>query len=224
MLAAMPVLFSNTGMTMVAATDVLAGIQVLFVMATEAEYGPALRALITPLITGVGPVEGAVTLTAALAEMRQRPRLVVSLGSAGSRKLEQAQVYQVSSVAYRDMDASALGFERGLTPFLNLPVRIDLPHHIPGLPNASLSTGANIVSGIAYDRIDEEMVDMETFAHLRAAHRFGIPLIGLRGISDGAAELTHYTDWTQYLHVIDERLAAAVVMLRDALESGALRL
>ncbi|OWJ83757.1 5'-methylthioadenosine/S-adenosylhomocysteine nucleosidase [Haematobacter missouriensis] len=209
---------------MVAATDVLAGIQVLFVMATEAEYGPALRALITPLITGVGPVEGAVTLTAALAEMRQRPRLVVSLGSAGSRKLEQAQVYQVSSVAYRDMDASALGFERGLTPFLNLPVRIDLPHHIPGLPNASLSTGANIVSGIAYDRIDEEMVDMETFAHLRAAHRFGIPLIGLRGISDGAAELTHYTDWTQYLHVIDERLAAAVVMLRDALESGALRL
>ena len=117
---------------MAATTNVLAGIPVLFVMATEAEYGPALRALITPLITGVGPVEGAVVLTAALAEMRQRPRLIVSLGSAGSRTLDQARVYQVSKVAYRDMDASALGFERGLTPFLNLPVQIDLLHHIPG--------------------------------------------------------------------------------------------
>ncbi len=30
-----------------------------------------------------------------------------------------------------------------------------------------------------------------------------MPLIGLRGISDGAAELKHISDWTEYLHVID---------------------
>lgn len=203
-------------------TDLIAGVPVLFVMAAEPEYGPALRARITPLITGVGPVEGAVALTAALAGMAEPPRLIVSLGSAGSRALAQAQVYQVSAVAYRDMDASALGFEPGRTPFLDLPARIDLPHRIPGLPAASLSTGANIVSGPAYDRIAEEMVDMETFAHLRAAQRFGIPLIGLRGISDGAEELRQLTDWTQYLHVIDERLAAAVDALRDAIGDGTL--
>ncbi len=203
-------------------TDLMAGVPVLFVMAAEAEYGPALRARIAPLITGVGPVEGAVALTAALAGMQQRPRLIVSLGSAGSRVLAQAQVYQVSAVAYRDMDASALGFEPGRTPFLDLPARIGLPHRIPGLPAASLSTGANIVSGAAYGRIAEEMVDMETFAHLRAAQRFGIPLIGLRGISDGAEELRQLADWTQYLHVIDERLASAVDALRDALGDGTL--
>jgi len=203
-------------------TDLIAGVPVLFVMAAEPEYGPALSARITPLITGVGPVEGAVALTAALAGMAEPPRLIVSLGSAGSRALAQAQVYQVSAVAYRDMDASALGFEPGRTPFLDLPARIDLPHRIPGLPAASLSTGANIVSGPAYDRIAEEMVDMETFAHLRAAQRFGIPLIGLRGISDGAEELRQLTDWTQYLHVIDERLAAAVDALRDAIGDGRL--
>ena len=197
--------------------DLIAGLPVLFVMAAEAEYGPALRARITPLMSGVGPVEGAVVLTAALAEMDQRPRLIVSLGSAGSRRLVQGQVYQVSAVAYRDMDASPLGFERGRTPFLDLPARVDLGHKIPGLPVASLSTGANIVSGAAYERIAEDMVDMETFAHLRAAQRFGLPLIGLRGISDGAEELRHLADWTHYLHVIDERLAAAVDALGEAI-------
>jgi adenosylhomocysteine nucleosidase len=175
-------------------------------------------------MTGIGPVEAAVALTAALSEMTTRPALIVSLGSAGSNRLAQAEVYQATSVAYRDMDASALGFEKGCTPFLDLPARIDLPHRIPGLATASLSTGANIVSGSAYDRIAADMVDMETFAHLRAAMRFGIPLIGLRGISDGRDELQTLTDWTQYLHIIDEKLAGAVDRLAEALSRGDLRL
>lgn len=195
----------------------LADVPVLFVMAARPEYGPALQARIDPLITGIGPVEGAVQLAAALAAMTPLPRLIVSLGSAGSARLEQAQVYQVSSVAYRDMDASPLGFEKGRTPLLDLPARVDLPHRIDGLPAATLSTGADIVSGGAYEAIAEDMVDMETFAHLRAAQHFGVPLIGLRGISDGTAELRHLADWTQYLHVIDERLAAAVDLLAEAL-------
>lgn len=204
--------------------DLISGIPVLFVMAAEAEYGPALRARITPLITGVGPVEAAVQLTAALAGMPDRPRLVVSLGSAGSRVLKQAEVYQATSVAYRDMDASPLGFEKGRTPFLDLPAQIAMPHLIPGVASASLSTGANIVSGATYDLIAEEMVEMETFAHLRAAQKFGLPLIALRGISDGVAEVQELKDWTQYLHIIDEKLAVAVDALAAALTSGAIRL
>lgn len=200
--------------------DHIAGFPVLFVMAAESEYGPHLRVRITPLITGIGPVEGAVQLTAALAGMAQRPQLIVSLGSAGSNRLTQAEVYQVTAVAYRDMDASALGFERGRTPLLDLPTVVTLPHSIPGLPTASLSTGANIVSGPDYARIAEDMVDMETFAHLRAAQHFNIPLIGLRGISDGAEEVRELSDWTRYLHVIDERLASAVDALQGALTRG----
>ncbi|WCR10601.1 5'-methylthioadenosine/S-adenosylhomocysteine nucleosidase [Paracoccus stylophorae] len=200
----------------------VAGIPVLFVMAAEPEYGPALRARIAPLITGVGPVEAAVQLTAALARMPTPPRLIVSLGSAGSNRLTQAAIYQVGAVAYRDMDATALGFAAGVTPFLDLPARIDLPHRIPGLPAASLSTGANIVNGPDYARIAEDMVDMETFSHLRAAQHFGIPLIGLRGISDGVARLRGLMDWTEYLHVIDDRLADAVDALDAALRDGSL--
>ncbi|PBB17435.1 5'-methylthioadenosine/S-adenosylhomocysteine nucleosidase [Mesorhizobium sp. WSM4313] len=198
---------------------------VLFVMAAEAEYGPHLKNLFTPLMTGVGPVEAGVRLGAELAALKAEgalPDLVVSLGSAGSRRLEQTEIYQAVSVSYRDMDASPLGFEKGATPFLELPVSVPLPFVIPGIKTATLSTGGAIVSGVAYDAIDADMVDMETFACLRACQLFGLPLIGLRGISDGAADLRHVNDWTEYLHVIDEKLAAAVALLEQAIGGGLL--
>lgn len=183
---------------------------ILYVMAAEAEYGPHLRARIAPLMTGVGPVEAAIAVTRALGERSGAlPGLVVSLGSAGSRVLEQCGIYQASSVSYRDMDASALGFPKGQTPFLDLPPVLPL-YTVPGIAMASLSTGGNIVSGAAYDGIDAEMVDMETYAVLRACQAYGVPLLALRGISDGADELGHVDDWTRYLHIIDEKLAAAV--------------
>jgi adenosylhomocysteine nucleosidase len=204
----------------------LAGKDVLFVMAAQAEYGPHLKRLFMPLMTGVGPVEAGVRLGAELSWLKSQkalPDLVVSLGSAGSRTLEQTEIYQAVSVSYRDIDASALGFEKGATPFLDLPVTVPLPFKIPEIREATLSTGGAIVTGAAYDAIAADMVDMETFACLRACQMFDVPLIGLRGISDGAADLRHVGDWTEYLHVIDEKLADAVIRLEQAIGSGALR-
>jgi adenosylhomocysteine nucleosidase len=189
---------------------------ILYLMAAEAEYGPHLQARIRPLMIGVGPVEAAVNTTRALADRASDPpRLVVSLGSAGSRRLQQCAVYQAVSVSYRDMDASALGVERGITPFLDLPRSLPLEPLVPGLELATLSTGANVVSGAAYEAIEEDMVDMETFAVLRACHSFGIPLLALRGISDGKSELGGMADWTQYLHIVDQNLAAAVDLVEQ---------
>ena len=194
--------------------------RLLFVMAAEAEYGPNLRARFRPLMTGVGPVEAGIATAAALARLAEGgglPDLVVCLGSAGSRVLEQAEVYQVASVSYRDMDATALGFPRGVTPFLDLPAELPLQTPVPGLRAVRLSTGANIVSGAGYDGIDADMVDMETWAVARACMGHGVPLAGLRGVSDGAEELHHIDGWTEYLHVIDARLAHAVDRLLAAL-------
>jgi len=198
---------------------------VLYVMALDNEYGPHLKARITPLMTGVGPVEAAVVVTHALANLDAAgmlPALVVSLGSAGSAKLEQTEVYQAISVGYRDMDASALGFEKGITPLLGQPATIPLGPYVPGIARATLSTGANVVSGAAYAAIDADMVDMETYAVLRACQRFKVPLIALRGISDGDEELGHLDDWTRYLHIVDEKLAHAVDLLEAAIASGTL--
>jgi adenosylhomocysteine nucleosidase len=131
-------------------------------------------------------------------------------------------LYQASEVSWRDMDATALGFERGVVPFLDQPATLTLGPYVPGIPMATLSTGANIVSGRAYDAIAEHMVDMETYAVMRVCQRFGLPLIALRGISDGDQELGTLADWTQYLGIIDVKLAEAVDRLEAAVAEGSL--
>jgi adenosylhomocysteine nucleosidase len=108
------------------------------------------------------------------------------------------------------MDASPLGFEPGVTPFADHAAVIAITQRIQGIPAASLSTGASIISGAGYERIATDMVDMECFAVLRAAQRFGVPTIGLRGISDGRSELARLEDWTHSLARIDQGLAAAL--------------
>ncbi len=73
-------------------------------MAAEAEYGDKLRARINPLMTGIGPVEAAVQLTAALGRMAGQgalPDLVVSLGSAGSRSVLQIRAAYCGMVSPR---------------------------------------------------------------------------------------------------------------------------
>ena len=198
-------------------------LRVLFVMAAAAEYGAQLQARIDPLMCGVGPVEAAISTTAtlaALAHAKLLPNLVFSLGSAGSRTLERAGIFQVSSVCYRDMDASPLGFERGMTPFADHCAVIAIPQRIQGIASASLSTGASVISGEGYDQIETEMVDMECFAVLRAAQRYGIPTIGLRGISDGRTELSRIEDWSHGLSLIDERLAAGIDLFESQVRDG----
>lgn len=203
----------------------LSGKSILFVMAARQEYGPHLQRRITPLITGVGPVEAAITTMSALSQLALRgtpPDLVVSLGSAGSATLEHCGLYQATAVSYRDMDASALGFVRGVTPFLDLPPDLPLPLRLPGIPQATLSTGGAIITGDGYTKIAQDMVDMETFSVLRACMVAQIPLIALRGISDGQEPLTGLHDWTEYLHIIDQKLALSLDVLAEALAQGLL--
>ena len=191
--------------------------RLLFVMATDHEYGPALRARIRPVITGVGPIEAAAGTAAALASLAavgELPDAVVSLGSAGSRRLPLGEVYQVGEVSWRDIDASPLGFARGVTPFADFPPAAALPTPLSGVPTAKLSTGADVVVGTAYEALDADLVDMETYAVWRACARFGVPLIGLRGVSDGAAD-SEPLDWTALLGLLDDRLAVVIDRLAD---------
>ncbi len=187
----------------------------LFVMAAEPEYGPHLRARFVPLIIGIGPVEAALHVGIALARLeaaRTLPDLIVCLGSAGSRRCALGSVHQIGSVSWRDMDASVLGVEPGVVPYLDEPK--DLPLETPlDLPVATLSSGGDVVSGAGWDRINADMVDMETYAVARASRTFGVPLVGLRGVSDGPGELAGAHDWHKLLGYLDGELAKAVDLL-----------
>lgn len=203
----------------------IAGHPVLFTIAAEAEYGPALRARIDAFLCGIGVVEAGVRLTARLAELAragQAPDLVVSLGSAGSARLEQGAVYQVGAVSWRDIDASPLGFAPGEVPLAGLPLALPLAAPLADVPVAALSTGSDFVTGAGWARIAADMVDMETYALARACRAFGLPMLGWRGISDGAEELTRIGEWQDALPLIDRRLALlvdrlAVMLARDGL-------
>lgn len=194
---------------------------VMFVMATEQEYGAQLRRRIAPLIVGVGPIEAAIGTTIALqrrADADDLPGLVVSLGSAGSHRLEIGTIWQISRVSWRDMDASRLGFEKGVTPFCDHPAEIALPTPLAGIPAATLSTGGEVLGDDRYHHVAADLVDMETFAIVRACHRFGVPVMGLRGVSDGPGTLNGIDDWTGMLGVLDEGLAAVIDRIPAALD------
>ena len=87
---------------------------------------------------------------------------------------------------------------------------------------ASTATEANVVSGEAYQALDADMVDMETYAFLRATQTFCLPLMALRGVSDGKSELTKLEDWTSTLDQVDANLADAWDVLVAALERDGL--
>ncbi len=202
------------------------GITALVVMASDHEYGGHLKGLgIKPLITGLGPVQAAIALTHALvtlAHAGRRPDLIINLGSAGSATLKQGAVYRVSHSAYRDMDASAFGFPRGQTPFSPHPAMIEAAPIMPEFPSASCSSGADVISDHGVTGAD--LADMEYSALNDVAMKFGIALIGFKGISDGEKPLTgELVQWTELLPVIDKNLAEAISSLKTWIAQGKIR-
>lgn len=193
-------------------------------MATQNEYGPKLQQLIKPLITGVGPIEAAICTSLhlhSLIEINETPRYVVSLGSAASSKAKTGSVWQVSSVTWRDMDATRLGFEKGVTPFSGHPAAIPLCTPAVGFPMATLSTGSDVVGPQDFEDISADLVDMETFAIARVCQKFQIPLVGVRAVSDGPQKPVDLDGWDHQVAALDSILADAIATVVAALASEA---
>ena len=195
---------------------IINGIKIMTLMAAVSEYGNAMKSLdINPHIIGVGPIESTLNATylisKAIAE-NSKPDIIINVGSAGSSTLTQGNLYQIKSVSYRDMDASPFGFAKGETPFVDYPSIFEMPTLFDHYPTATLSTGANIIdkngsTGTKFDDLQEDCVDMETYAVKRVGDFFNIPVIGLRGISDGKEQVEGIESWEKYLSVIDVEIA-----------------
>jgi futalosine hydrolase len=147
------------------------------------------------LVTGVGPVEAAVTTTRALAA--SSPDIVINAGIGGGFRGRAA----VGDAFAIDSDYLAeLGLEDG-TPMPPLPggarliARADSDEELIELCRG---TGARVGSAITVatitttsqraanlaDRFEAEIEAMEGFAVMRAAGTAGIPALELRGVSN----------------------------------------
>lgn len=205
-------------------------VRALFLMATDNEYGVDLKSTgIVPVIVGVGPIESAINTTKVLSELKhlgQLPDIIINLGSGGSDCLEQGAVVQASSISYRDMDATGFGFDKGKTPFSELPAKLPISIRVPGIDSVEVSTGAKIISNNnggqnEYNGFQAPVADMEAYAMYSAAAKYNVPFIKIVGISDGLEALTgNARDWEKLLPEIDRKLAQVVLDVQNGLASG----
>ena len=144
------------------------------------------------LVTGVGPVEAACSVTRALAQQRYRLLVNAGLGGAIDGAAEIGDGVAVSD------EVLELGLEDG-RPIV-LPEGhgvVDRVHSDIRLVAAVANRGCRVVRGITVSRVtsSEETAEriarlgagvesMEGFAALRAAQLAGVPAIELRGISN----------------------------------------
>jgi adenosylhomocysteine nucleosidase len=151
---------------------------VLLVVAAEqeAEHLPTDARV---LLTGVGKVQAAIAVTAALAREETRPRLVVNLGTAGALQPGLAGTHEIGVVHQHDLDSVLL--ERLTGRRHGSPIVLG-----PGL---RLATGDVFVQDpTVRDAVarDADLVDMEGYAVAAACRAAGVPVRLVKHVSDAA--------------------------------------
>lgn len=190
---------------------------VLFVAAVseEAAHLPEGADL---LVTGIGTLPAAITLTEELCARRANgtlPQRIINVGTCGALRDEIPNgVYEIDRVHKHDFnveftsDIAFDAFPRVITPATT------------GLfPTGQLATGDTFVedSGTR-ERIAQVagLVDMEGYALAAVAHRFDVPITLLKQISDRADEETA-PEWADAVEGSAVKLADAVERLLAAL-------
>ena len=148
----------------------------LVVAATEREL--ALLGGAGTLCCGVGPVEAAARVAAALA--RQRPDAVLHVGIAGSRTIEPLTVVLGSIAVYEDFRA-AIPVVDHVEPDEALLARARA--WLPAAPVLPIGTSAS-VGGTTRCEVEA----MEGFGVLRACALAGVPAVELRVIANSPDE------------------------------------
>jgi adenosylhomocysteine nucleosidase len=172
----------------------------LIVMALPVEsQGLFQRAGVPVLFTGLGKVNAALGLMRALRDYRHAKQplpLVLNFGTAGSRHLPGGSLVGCHRFVQRDMDVSGIGFPLGVTPFEDVPARLEFPVVFEELPQALCGSGDSFDTGIA--RLHSEVIDMEAYALAKACLLEGALFGCAKYITDGA-DTAAAEDWQRNL-------------------------
>lgn len=160
----------------------------LVVMALREEsQGEFERAGVPVLYTGVGKVNAAHALTRRLAELRAAGAAtphVVNFGTAGSNVHPTGTLLCCRAFEQRDMDVTALGFARGVTPYDESPALIEHAVVIDGLPAGVCSTADSFETG--GHAVAADVMDMEAYALAKVCWLEQVKFSSVKYVTDGA--------------------------------------
>ncbi|MFV0626032.1 MAG: nucleosidase [Alphaproteobacteria bacterium] len=148
------------------------------------------------LICNVGKVNASYFLSKKLTELKlqnKTPKIVINMGSAGSKKYHKGSLIYCHKFIQRDMDCTGFGYEKGATPSDIFPLILEHKKLISDLETGICGTGDSFVTTEKFDeRID--VVDMEAYALARVCKFEDVDFISIKYITDGLDETGH-DDW-----------------------------
>lgn len=152
--------------------------EVLLIVALKEELPRNLLPEFNIEYCGVGKINA--TYKALEIIIKYEPKLIINFGTAGSLRKNLFGLHEVSHFFQRDMDATALGFKIGVTPFEERSV-IDF-----GRTGLSCSSGDNFVS--SPPELKTDLVDMEAYAIAKVCVLKNIQFMCFKYVSDNADE------------------------------------
>lgn len=153
----------------------------LYVFALQIEAATEFTDVDT-VFTGVGKLHSAFNLMKRIHQ--KKPGLIINLGSAGSNTFSRGEVVCCTRFVQRDMDVTALGFEKYQTPFSDEPVILDYGYQLSSLPQGTCGSGDTFEVDHRVTQYD--VIDMEAYTLAWLAKQEQIPFLCLKYISDGA--------------------------------------
>lgn len=172
--------------------------ETLFVFALDSEAGKVFNDK-NKLITGIGKVNAAMELTKEINS--NRPKLIVNLGSAGSKNFHKGEVICCTKFIQRDMDVRGLGFSLYETPLSGIPPVLEYGLKKNGLPEGICGSGDSFEMNHAETAYN--IVDMEAYPLALISMKEKIPFLCLKYISDDAGSEAA-DDWTVQVHLAAE--------------------
>ena len=152
--------------------------EVLLIIALKEELPRNLLPEFNIEYCGVGKINA--TSKALEIISKYEPKLIINFGTAGSLRKNLFGLHEVSHFFQRDMDARALGFKIGVTPFEERSV-IDF-----GRTGLSCSSGDNFVS--SPPELKTDLVDMEAYAIAKVCVLKNVQFMCFKYVSDNADE------------------------------------
>ncbi|MGJ7912227.1 5'-methylthioadenosine/S-adenosylhomocysteine nucleosidase [Neobacillus sp. LXY-1] len=202
----------------------------------EFTFGTMKGAEVILLRSGIGKVNAAMSTTILLE--KYKPDYVINTGSAGglNPELNVGDAVISTEVRHHDVDVTAFGYEYGQVPQLPAAFTADEKlitiaeeaanelnsfQIVRGLivTGDSFMENAERVSFIQSKFTDLQAVEMEAAAVAQVAHRFGVPFVIIRSLSDIAGKQSEIS-FDQFIDKAATNSATLVMKMVAALKSS----